>query len=135
MGKLMQWTEQGQIRDMTKDGREAAGDCQKVDGIRFLAGSGVTDASGQWQMIVPDVVCEQVGLVLAVSFVATTTFDPRLDVIPQQTTISTGHIASGGNLSLHAWTWDCRCELRPHTPFDYHVAIAYVFVTAADARG
>jgi hypothetical protein len=128
MSTLMQWTEQGQIRKMSEDGSKPVGDCTKVDGIRFLAGSGVTDAGGQWQMTVADAVCEQVGLVQAVSFVATTTFDPRIDALIPPSVITTAHTASGGYVTLYARTWDCACELRPHTPFDYHVAIAYVFV-------
>jgi len=128
MSTLMQWTEQGQIREMSENGRKPRGECTPVDGIRFLAGSGVTDAGGQWQLTVADASCEPIGLVHAVSFVATTTFNPLIDVITPPSVVTTAHTASGGNVTLYARTWDCACKAKPNTPFDYHVAIAYVFV-------
>jgi hypothetical protein len=127
MNMLMQWNEDAQIRQMVGDGTKPEGKCQQTS-VRFLAGSGVTNASGYWQMDVAGAVCEQVGLVRAVSFVATVTFDPRIDSIPQPSYVMTAHTASGGYVTLFARTFDCKCELKPNTPFDYHVAIAYDFV-------
>ena len=128
MSTLMQWNEDILVRRMSDDGTKPVDDGCRQTSVRFLAGSGVTDDTGQWTLDVADAVCEQVGLVGAVSFVATTTFDPRLDSIPDPSYATTGHIASGGHVQLHVRTWDCRCEPRPRTPFDYHVAIAYDFV-------
>jgi hypothetical protein len=140
MSELMQWNEDGLIRRMTDDGTKPEDrDCRQTS-FRFLAGSGVTDASGNWVLNVADAVCEQVGLVGAVSFVATATFNPFIDSkaatsaatpdsLPEPSYIMTAHSASGGYVTLFARSFDCRCELRPHTPFDYHVAISYDFVT------
>jgi hypothetical protein len=129
MSSLMQWNEDALIRRMSEDGTRPADDGCRQTSVRFLAGSGVTDGTGQWTLNVADAVCEQVGLVGAVSFVATTTFDPRIDSIPDPSYATTAHDATGGYVTLYARTWDCRCEPRPHTPFDYHVAISYDFVT------
>ena len=128
MSGLMQWNEDAYIREMNEDGtKPAEGDCQRTS-VRFLAGSGVTDGSGRWEMQVADAVCEQVGLVRSVSFVATTTFHPLVKSMPIPSYIQTGHTASGGYVTLYARSWGCRCEPQPGTPFDYHVAIAYDFV-------
>lgn len=127
MSTLMQWNEEGFVRRMTKDGSKPEGDCRRTS-IHFLAGEGVTDATGQWQLSVADAVCEQVGLVGAVSFVATTTFNPLIDSIPKPSYAMTASSVSGGFVTLYVRTWDCRCEPMPHTPFDYHVAISYDFV-------
>ncbi|HEV7586540.1 MAG TPA: hypothetical protein VGO40_00325 [Longimicrobium sp.] len=127
MSGLMQWNEDGQVREMTKDGTRPDGDCRKTT-IRFLAGSGVTDAGGNWSLNVADAVCEQVGLVGAVSFVATATYDPRIDSLPRPSYIMTANTHSGGYVTLFARSFDCRCELLPDVPFDYHVAISYDFV-------
>jgi hypothetical protein len=126
--QLMQWNEDGLIRTMSDDGTKSDQDCQQTT-IRFLAGSGITDASGQWSLKVADVVCEQIGLVQGVSFVATTTFNPLIDSLPIPSYIQTAHTASGGYVTLYVRTWGCECRPQPDTPFDYHVAIAYVFVT------
>lgn len=131
MSCLMQWNEEVQIRQMSKDGTKADGDCQQTS-VRFLAGSGVTDAGGQWVLQVADVVCEQVGLVRCVSMVASTTFNPLIDSIPIPSYAQTAHTASGGYVTLYVRTWDCRCQPLPNTPFDYHVAISYDFVTKTD---
>ncbi|HEX5725366.1 MAG TPA: hypothetical protein VFX98_07855 [Longimicrobiaceae bacterium] len=127
MSELMQWNEDALIRRMTEDGRKPEGDCQHTS-VRFLAGSGITDGTALWTMDVAAAVCEQVGLVRAVSLVATTTFDPRQRIVPEPSYATVGYIVSGGFVTLHVRTWDCRCEPRPKTPFDYHVAIAYDFV-------
>ena len=128
MNGLMQWNEEGHIRPMTPDGPKHDGDCQRTT-FRFLAGAGITDASGNWVLNVADVVCEQVGLVRSVSFVATGTFNPIIDSLQPPGIITVGHTASGGYVTLYVRSWDCRCELKPDTPFDYHVVIAYDFVT------
>ena len=128
MNRLIQWNEDGHIREMTPDGQKQDGDCRQTS-VRFLAGSGITDASGNWTMNVADVVCEQVGLVHKVSFVATGTFNPIIDSLQPPGIITVGHTASGGYVTLYARSWDCGCEPKPGTPFDYHVAIAYDFVT------
>jgi hypothetical protein len=125
---LMQWQEDAQIRPMTRDGQKHDGDCQDTT-VTFLAGSGITDSGGNWVMNVADNVCKQVGLVRSVSFVATGTFNPIIDALQPPGIITTGHTASGGYVTLYVRSWDCRCELKPDTPFDYHVAIAYDFVT------
>ena len=128
MSALMQWNEDAQIRQMSDDGTKPGdGRCQPTS-VRFLAGSGVTDAGGYWQMDVANAVCEQIGLVRAVSFVATVTFNPHIDSLPEPSYVMTAHSASGGYVTLFARTFDCKCELKPNMPFDYHVAIAYDFV-------
>jgi hypothetical protein len=127
MSGLMQWNEDAFIRPMSDDGTKPDGDCQKTS-VRFLAGSGVTDASGNWKLDVASAVCEQVGLVRAVSFVATTTFNPLADALQRPSTVMTGYTASGGYVTLYVRTWTCNCEVSPDTRFDYHVAIAYDFV-------
>ncbi|HEX9938496.1 MAG TPA: hypothetical protein VGB15_15270 [Longimicrobium sp.] len=131
MSTLMQWNEDAYIRPMVDDGTKPDGDCQQTS-VRFLAGSGVTNAGGYWQMDVADAVCEQIGLVRGVSFVATVTFNPSIDVIPDPSYVMTAHTASGGYVTLYARTWNCKCEPKPDTPFDYHVAIAYDFVGKTD---
>jgi hypothetical protein len=40
----------------------------------------------------------------------------------------TANTHSGGYVTLFARSFDCRCELLPDVPFDYHVAISYDFV-------
>lgn len=129
MNGLMQWNETVRIRPMGPDGAKPAddGDCQRTT-VRFLAGSGRTDGSGQWTLELDPALCEPIGLVRSVSFVATATFDPRIDALPIPSSVQTGHTAAGGHVTLHARSWDCRCEPQPNTPFDYHVAIAYDFV-------
>jgi hypothetical protein len=128
---LMQWNEDALIRPVNDDGTKPDGDCQQTS-VRVLAGSGVTDAAGSWQLTVASVACEQVGLVRAVSFVATATFDPRIDAVQAPGIVSVSHTASGGYVTLYARTWDCLCcEPQPNTPFDYHVSIAYDFVAKA----
>ncbi|HET7463690.1 MAG TPA: hypothetical protein VFJ82_20715 [Longimicrobium sp.] len=134
MNWLMQWNEDARIRQMSQDGTKKDGDCQQTT-VRFLAGSGVTDAAGQWVLNVADVVCEQVGLVRGVSMVATTTFNPLVDSIPIPSYAQTGHTATGGYVTLYVRTWDCRCQPLPNTPFDYHVAISYDFVAKTDTTG
>ncbi|HEU4880599.1 MAG TPA: hypothetical protein VFT45_00100 [Longimicrobium sp.] len=129
MSSLMHWMEEGQVRRMVKDGTKPESDCERTT-ITFLAGSGVTDASGSWVLDASHASCEPIGLVQAVSFVATPTFDPRLDSLPIPSYIQTGTTGVGGGpLMLYARSWGCRCEPEPGTPFDYHVAIAHVFVT------
>ncbi|HWK89020.1 MAG TPA: hypothetical protein VNP72_03470 [Longimicrobium sp.] len=134
MSELMQWTEGGQIRRMSDDGTKPVDDRCRETTFRYLAGSGVTDAGGQWSMKVADAVCEQIGLVSAVSMVATPTFNPLVDSLPIPSYIQVGHTMSGGFVTLYARTWGCECKPQPHTPFDYHVAIAYDFVGAAGAK-
>lgn len=129
MSSLMQWMEEGQIRQMVKDGTGPESDCRHTT-ITFLAGSGVTDASGQWKLDASAAACEPIGLVQAVSFVATPTFNPLIDALPIPSYIQTACTGVGGGpLVLYARSWGCRCEPEPNTPFDYHVAIAHVFVT------
>lgn len=127
MSTLMQWREEAQLRKTGKYGNKPDGDCVHTD-VRFLAGSGVTDGAGQWSLDVPTAVCDPIGSVQAVSFVATTTYDPETKNIPEPSHAMTGHTGSGGFLTLHVRTFTCRCEPKPYTPFDYHAAIAYVFV-------
>jgi hypothetical protein len=111
---LMQWKEPGPARPMVEDGTKPESErCVPADGILFLAGTGITDV--------------ELGLVQSVSIVATPTFDPRIDVL-DPCYITTGSSLSGSTLTLHARTWDCRCEPKPKTAFSYHAAIAYVFV-------
>ena len=130
MGALMQWTENVLVRQMSDDGtRPETKECRETT-VRYLAGSGVTDGGGNWSMNVADAVCEQIGLVGGVSFVATATFNPRIDSLPEPSYVMTAETHSGGYVTLYARSFDCRCELRPNTPFDYHVAISYDFVTA-----
>ncbi|HET7229494.1 MAG TPA: hypothetical protein VFJ16_05795 [Longimicrobium sp.] len=134
---LMEWNEDATIRALSDDGTKKEGDCQRTT-VRFLAGAGRTDASGNWVLKVADVVCEQIGAVRGVSFVATTTFNPLVDAagaptdsIPIPSYPQTAHTASGGYVTLYVRTWNCRCEPAPNTPFDYHVAISYDFVDEA----
>lgn len=127
MSGLMQWNEDGYIRSMSDDGTNPKEDCRQTS-IRFLAGSGVTDAGGNWALKVADAVCEQVGLVGAVSFVATATYNPTIDSLPRPSYIMTANTHSGGYVTLYARSFDCRCEPLPDVPFDYHVAISYDFV-------
>lgn len=128
MSLLMEWNEDANVRQLTDDGRKPESHCRRTT-VRFIAGSGRTDAGGQWQLDLPNVVCEQIGAVSGVSFVATTTFDPRVDSIPRPSYAMTGNVFSGGHITLYVRTWDCRCEPAPDTTFDYHVAVAYDFVT------
>lgn len=123
MSELMQWNETGQIRPMTRDGAEPNGDCQPTS-IRFLAGSGVTDDGGYWKLDVTAAVCEKMGPVQSVSFVATPRSAPYIDSIPEPAYIMTAWDSSGG-LLLYVRTWDCNCKPKPRTLFDYHVAIAH----------
>lgn len=128
MSALMQWNEDGLIRQMNDDGTKPDDkDCRQTS-IRFLAGEGVTDAGGYWSLSVVDAVCEQVGLVGAVSFVATATFNPLIDSLPRPAYIMTAETHSGGNVTLYARSFGCKCESLADTPFDYHVAISYDFV-------
>jgi len=137
MSELMQWNEDVLIRRMNDDGTTADKDCRQTS-VRFLAGEGVTDAGGHWSLNVADAVCEQVGLVGAVSFVATATFNPLIDSpagaatdsLPQPSYVMTAETHSGGYVTLFVRSFDCRCQLLGNVPFDYHVAISYDFVTA-----
>jgi hypothetical protein len=137
MGALMQWNENVLVRQMSDDGTEPkTKDCRETT-VRYLAGSGVTDGGGSWTLPLdyPDVVCEQIGLVGDVSFVATATFNPIIDqastdALERPAFVMTGEIHSGGNVRLFVRSFDCRCEPLPSVPFDYHVAISYDFVTA-----
>ncbi len=129
MSSLMQWMEEGDIRRMVDDGTKPDGDCQRTT-ITFLAGNGVTDGSGNWMLELTGATCEPIGLVQAISMVATATFDPRIDSLPIPSYIQTGYTGIGGGpVAVYARSWGCRCEPEPNTPFDYHIAIAHVFVT------
>ena len=130
MSELMQWNEDGLIRHMNDEGTKPASDDCRPTSIRFLAGEGVTDAGGNWSLTVADAVCEQLGLVGAVSFVATATYNPLIDSLPRPAYIMTAETHSGGYVTLYARSFGCKCELLPDTPFDYHVAISYDFVVA-----
>ena len=129
MSLLMQWNESVLVREMSDDGKPETKECRETS-VRFLAGSGVTDASGNWVMNVEDAVCEQVGLVGGVSFVATATFNPLIDALPRPSIMMTGETHSGGHVTLYVRSFDCRCEPLGRVPFDYHVTISYDFVTA-----
>ena len=127
---LMQWKEPGPARPMVPDGTAPERkECQPADGVLYLAGNGITDGGGNWSLEVRPALCPDVelGLVQTVSMVATPTFDPRIDVL-DPCYVTTASTVSGGNVTLHARSWDCRCELKPGTAFSYHAAIAYVFV-------
>ncbi|HEV3052635.1 MAG TPA: hypothetical protein VGX50_20145 [Longimicrobium sp.] len=129
MSSLMQWMEEGQLRRMVDDGTRPESDCRPFT-ITFLAGNGVTDGSGNWKLDLSSAVCEPIGLVQAISFVATPTFNPLIDSIPIPSYIQTGYTGIGGGpVTLYARSWGCRCEPEGNVPFDYHVAIAHVFVT------
>ena len=129
MNLLMQWTESVLVREMNDDGTPATKDCRETS-VRYLAGSGMTDASGNWAMNVADAACEQVGLVGGVSFVATATFNPIIDVVQPPAFVMTAETHSGGYLTLYVRSFDCKCEARGNVSFDYHVAISYDFVLA-----
>ncbi|HEX2080743.1 MAG TPA: hypothetical protein VHG08_23765 [Longimicrobium sp.] len=123
MSRMTQWDEEGHIRSMGEAGNKPEfPECHRSR-IRFLAGSGVTDGSAVWELDVTSALCEKIGSVHAISFVATTTFNERDPIEP--TYVTTSSTFSGGSATLRARTWDCRCGRRPNTPFDYHVAIAY----------
>jgi hypothetical protein len=129
---LMQWTEPGPARPMVDDGTSPKSDgCVPADGVLYLAGSGITDAGGSWSLVVRDALCPgvQLGLVQRVSMVATSTFNPFIDSLQPPSIVSTAWNATGGNVTLHVRTHDCGCTPSPETRFDYHAAIAYVFVT------
>jgi hypothetical protein len=127
---LMQWKEPGPARPMVEDGTqpESKG-CEPADGVLYLAGTGITDGGGNWSLEVRPALCPDVelGLVQTVSLVATPTFDPHIDVL-DPCYITTGSSVAGSTLTLHARTWDCRCDPKAKTAFSYHAAIAYVFV-------
>jgi hypothetical protein len=137
MNLLMQWNENVLVRDMSDDGTmPETKECRETT-MRYLAGKGVTDISGNWMLSLdsPDVVCEQIGLVGSVSFVATATFNPSIDKMQTDSLgrpafVMTGETHSGGNVTLYVRSYDCRCEHLGDVPFDYHVAISYDFVTA-----
>lgn len=127
---LMQWKEPGPARPMVDDGTKPASErCEPADGVLYLAGTGITDAGGNWSLEVRPALCPDVelGLVQSVSLVATPTFDPFIKML-DPCYITTGSSVTGSTVTLHARTWDCRCELKPNTAFSYHAAIAYVFV-------
>jgi hypothetical protein len=129
---LMQWKEPGPARPMVDDGTKPASErCEPADGVLFLAGSGITDGSGNWALNVRDALCpdQELGLVQWVSMVATATFNPFIDSIQPPITVTTAWSASGGNVTLYARTHSCKCEPEGGMRFDYHAAIAYVFVT------
>lgn len=129
MSSLMQWMEEGQVRRMVDDGTRPEDRCEHTT-ITFLAGNGVTDGSGNWQLDLSTATCEPIGLVQAISFVATPTFNPFIDSLPIPSYIQTGNSGVGGGpVTLFARSWGCRCEPEGNVPFDYHVAIAHVFVT------
>ena len=139
MSALMQWNEDALVRPMSDDGTTPKEDCWQRS-VRFLAGAGVTDAGGNWVLTVEDAVCEQVGLVSAVSFVATATFNPMVDSpggstdsLPRPSYVMTAHTHSGGHVTLYVRSFDCRCQQLADVPFDYHLAIAYDFVTDRSA--
>jgi len=122
----MQWDQEGQIRSMVADGTKPESDCFRTT-IRYLAGSGRTDAAGQWTMDADQAACPQFGAVQWISMVATPKFNPRIDVLdPSFITVAWNF--AGGNATLFARTWNCDCRPKPNTDFDYHVAIAYAFV-------
>ena len=128
MSELMQWNEDGLIRRMNDEGTKPEDkDCRQTS-IRFLAGEGVTDAGGNWVLTVADAVCEQLGRVGAVSFVATATFNPLIDSLTRPAYVMTAETHSGGFVTLYVRSFGCQCEMLPNTPFDYHVAISYDFV-------
>ena len=132
MNLLMQWNEDVLVRDMSDDGtKPESKDCRETT-VRYLAGKGITDAGGNWALKLdyPDVVCEQIGLVGSVSFVATATFNPLIDSLPRPSFVMTGETHSGGYVTLYVRSFDCRCEPLGDVAFDYHVAISYDFVTA-----
>ncbi|MFL5386096.1 MAG: hypothetical protein ACJ8GN_26575 [Longimicrobiaceae bacterium] len=137
MNLLMQWNENVLVRQMSDDGtKPETKECRETT-VRYLAGKGVTDGSGNWQLSLtsPDVVCEQIGLVGGVSFVATATFNPIIDKMETDSLerpafVMTGETHSGGSVTLYVRSYDCRCERLGGVSFDYHVAIAYDFVTA-----
>ncbi|HEX2205204.1 MAG TPA: hypothetical protein VHG91_17985 [Longimicrobium sp.] len=124
----MQWTEEALIRPM-EEGKP--GDCRRVDGVVYLAGSGVTDGSGEWSLEVRDAVCTdiQLGVIVWVSLVATPSHHHREgDREPRPGFVTTAWAASGGRATLTARSWDCRCEPQPNVEFSYHAAIAHEFV-------
>lgn len=137
MNLLMQWNESVLVRQMSDDGTSPeVKDCRETT-VRYLAGSGITDGGGNWalKLAYPDVVCEQIGVVGSVSFVATATFNPIIDAtqtdsLERPAFVMTGETHSGGYVTLYVRSYDCRCERLENVPFDYHVAISYDFVTA-----
>jgi hypothetical protein len=137
MNLLMQWNENVLVRQMSEDGtKPEVKDCRETT-VRYLAGSGITDAGGNWALKLdyPDVVCEQIGLVGSVSFVATATFnpiidEPQTDSLERPAFVMTGETHSGGYVTLYVRSYDCSCQRLGDVPFDYHVAISYDFVTA-----
>jgi hypothetical protein len=139
MNPLMQWNENVLVRDMSDDGtKPETQDCRETT-VRYLAGSGITDGGGNWvlKLDYPDVICEQLGYVGGVSFVATATFNPIIDQeqpdsLQRPAFVMTGDTHSGGYVTLYVRSFDCRCEPLGNVGFDYHAAISYDFVFAAD---
>lgn len=117
----MQWDGEGYIRSMEWFGTNPDPDSPECDRtrIRLLAGSGVTDAWGSWEMELSSVLCEPLGPVLAISFVATPA------VLEPMIITTWSAFPTDGYGVLRATSWDCNGRPRRDTPFDYHATIAY----------
>jgi hypothetical protein len=129
---LMQWMERGRERRMNPEGTRPldGSECQNAQ-FEFLAGSGITDGNGMWQLDVSTVQCEPLGVIEWVSMVATPSRPPRLEVNVADSFVTTEWSASGGHLRLIVRSFVCRCEPRPHLPFSWHAVVHHVFVAAA----
>ena len=122
MHTLMQFTETGPYRPMNEEGTKPVADCAEGDGYVFLAGSGITDASGNWSLNVRDAICVGLYIIDDVSMVATPTFNPFIDSIQPPHFIST---AWAGNLTLFVRTHAQNGDPAGGVRFDWHATILH----------
>jgi hypothetical protein len=128
MSALFQWTQHGHIRPMTPDGTKPHGDCLVYrEGQPVLMGSGVTDGSGRWSLVVRPALCPGVDLHIVdeVSIVATPTIHelPNVALVLRPTFVTTAWGGIGGNLVLHVWSWDPAGKPAPNVPFSWHATV------------
>ena len=128
MDVVMQWNERGQVRGLRGEGAE----CERADGILYLAGSGRTDGGGSWSLDVRKVLCPEVelGVPTWISLVATPSarMDDETQAASTSTSVTTAWSASGGNATLRVRSWSCGCDPAGGVDFSFHAAVSYVFV-------
>jgi hypothetical protein len=126
---LMQFQASGPYRPMNPEGTKPTGPCSEGDGYLVLAGSGITDAAGQWSLVVRQsgqgAVCDNMLYIVDyVSMVATPTFSPLIDALQPPRFISTASTSSGGNLTLYVRTHD-QAGKPVSAPFDWHAIVSH----------
>ena len=130
MDVVMQWNERGQVRGLRGEGAE----CERADGILYLAGSGTTDGGGSWSLDVRKALCPEVelGVPTWISLVATPSTRLEEEASASRaasTSVTTAWRASGGGATLFVRSWSCGCDPAGGVDFSFHAAVSYVFVT------